>query len=61
MQASIVFHDSTATLTPSPLACNSNNYDQYSINAQADDLTFNADAGSPQDEQKFCLEYKIKV
>jgi len=41
----------TASIT-SPLAFNSNNFDQYSATAQAAALTINADAGTPADGQK---------
>ena len=43
--------DSSASIT-SPLAWNSDNYDQYAATAQAGDLTINADAGTPTDGRK---------
>jgi hypothetical protein len=49
---------STSNSISSPLVWNSNSYDQYSINAQAENLTFNADAGAPQDGQKILFRIK---
>jgi hypothetical protein len=49
---------STSTTITSPLAWNSNTYDQYSINAQTEALTINADLGSPQDGQKALFRIK---
>ena len=43
--------DSSASIT-SPLAWNSDNYDQYAATAQAGNLTINADAGTPTDGRK---------
>ena len=48
---------STASIT-SPLAWNSNNFDQYAATAQAGALTFNADAGTPTDGQKIIFRIK---
>ena len=42
---------STASIS-SPLAWNSDNFDQYEATAQAADLTINADSGTPADGQK---------
>lgn len=48
---------SSTTSISSPLAWNSDNFDQYSATAQANDLTINADAGTPTDGKKivFCI------
>jgi hypothetical protein len=47
---------STASIS-SPLAWNSDNFDQYAATAQAGALTINADAGTPTDGRKivFCI------
>lgn len=44
--------------TTSPLAWNSNQYDEYAYTALANDLTFNADAGSPVNGQKIIFRIK---
>lgn len=43
----------TVSSVTSPLAWNSDNYDQYNITALANALTINADAGTPSDGEKF--------
>ena len=48
---------STASIT-SPLAWNSNSFDQYVATAQAGNLTINADAGTPVDGQKILFRFK---
>jgi hypothetical protein len=48
---------STASIT-SPLAWNSNTFDQYAATAQAAALTINADAGTPADGQKIIFRFK---
>jgi hypothetical protein len=48
---------STASIS-SPLAWNSDSYDQYVATAQAADLTINADAGTPTDGQKMIFRLK---
>lgn len=45
---------STASIS-SPLALNSDNFDQYAATAQAADLTINADSGTPVDGQKLTI------
>jgi hypothetical protein len=47
----------TASIT-SPLAWNSNNFDQYAATAQAGALTINADAGTPTDGQRIIFRFK---
>jgi hypothetical protein len=46
------------TTTTSPWAWNSNSFDQQSFSALANDLTINADAGTPTDGQKTILRFK---
>ena len=48
---------STASIT-SPLAWNSDNFDQYVATAQASALTINADSGTPVDGQKMLFRFK---
>jgi hypothetical protein len=48
---------SVASIT-SPLAWNSNNFDQYAATAQASSLTINADSGAPTDGQKIIFRLK---
>lgn len=48
---------SEANIT-SPLAWNSDNYDQYAATAQSGDLTINADSGTPVDGQKMIFRFK---
>lgn len=48
---------STASIT-SPLAWNSDNFDEYAATAQAVNLTLNADAGTPTDGQKIIFRFK---
>lgn len=48
---------STASIT-SPLAWNSDSFDQYAATAQAGALTINADAGTPTDGQKIVFRFK---
>lgn len=48
---------SSTTSISSPLTPNSNNYDIYCATAQAEDLTINADAGSPQNGQKLTFRF----
>jgi hypothetical protein len=48
---------STASIS-SPLAWNSDNYDQYAATAQAGALTINADAGTPTDGQRIIFRFK---
>jgi hypothetical protein len=48
---------STASIT-SPLAWNSDSYDQYVATAQAEALTINADSGTPVDGQKMIFRFK---
>lgn len=48
---------STASIS-SPLAWNSDNYDQYAATAQAGALTINADSGTPVDGQKILFRLK---
>lgn len=48
---------STASVT-TPLAWNSDNFDEYAITAQAADLTISADAGTPVDGQKIIFRLK---
>jgi len=43
---------SSAASVTSPLAWNSDSFDQYAINSLANSLTINADAGTPTDGQK---------
>lgn len=46
------------TTTTSPWAWNSNSYDQQSFSALANNLTINADAGTPTDGQKTIFRFK---
>lgn len=48
----------TATSVTSPLTWNSSINDAYVITAQAANLTFNADSGSPVDGQRFVFRIK---
>lgn len=48
---------STASIT-SPLAWNSNSFDEYAATAQASSLTISADAGTPTDGQKMIFRLK---
>ena len=48
---------SVATIT-SPLAWNSDNYDEYAATAQANALTISADAGTPVDGRKIIFRFK---
>jgi hypothetical protein len=48
---------STASIT-SPLAWNSDNFEQYAATAQAGALTINADAGTPTDGRKIIFRFK---
>lgn len=43
---------SSSASTTSPLAWNGDNYDEYAYTALANDLTLNADSGTPTDGQK---------
>lgn len=49
---------SSAASIASPLAWNSNSFDQYAATAQAVALTINADAGAPTDGQKIIFRFK---
>lgn len=42
----------------SPFAWNSNQYDEYALTALANDLTINADSGSPVNGQKIIFRIK---
>jgi hypothetical protein len=48
---------STASIS-SPLAWNSDNFDQYAATAQSAALTINADAGTPTDGQRILFRFK---
>ena len=48
---------STASIA-SPLAWNSDNFDQYAATAQAGALTINADSGTPTDGQRIIFRFK---
>lgn len=48
---------SSASIT-SPLAWNSDNYDQYATTAQAEALTISADAGTPVDGRKIVFRFE---
>lgn len=48
---------STASIA-SPLAWNSDNFDQYAATAQAGALTINADSGTPTDGQRVIFRFK---
>lgn len=49
---------SSTTSITSPLAWNSDNFDQYAATAQAGSLTINADAGTPADGEKQVFRFK---
>jgi len=49
---------SSAANITSPLAWNSDNFDQYAATAQANALTINADAGTPTDGQKMIFRFE---
>lgn len=49
---------SSAASISSPLAWNSDNFDQYAATAQAGALTINADAGTPTNGQKIIFRFK---
>lgn len=49
---------SSAASISSPLAWNSDSYDQYAATAQAADLTINADSGTPANGQKMVFRIK---
>lgn len=49
---------SSAASTTSPLAWNSDSYDEYAYTALANALTLNADAGTPVDGQKIIFRFK---
>lgn len=49
---------STTTSVVSPLAWNSDNFDEYAFTALANDLTISADAGTPVDGQKIIFRIK---
>lgn len=49
---------SSAASITSPLAWNSDNFDQYAATAQAASLTISADAGTPTDGQKAIFRFK---
>jgi hypothetical protein len=49
---------SSTTSITSPLAWNSDNFDEYAATAQAVSLTINADAGTPTDGQKIIFRFK---
>lgn len=49
---------SSTTSITSPLAWNSDNFDQYAATAQAAALTISADAGTPTDGQKMLFRFK---
>lgn len=49
---------SSAASISSPLAWNSDNFDQYAATAQTAALTINADAGTPTDGQKIVFRFK---
>lgn len=49
---------SSAASTTSPLAWNSDSYDEYAYTALANALTLNADAGTPVDGQKIVFRFK---
>lgn len=48
---------SSAANITSPLAWNSDNYDQYCATAQSEALTINADSGTPTDGQKMIFRF----
>ena len=49
---------SSASNITSPLAWNSDNFDQYASTAQSEALTINADAGTPTNGQKIIFRFK---
>jgi hypothetical protein len=49
---------SSSTTITSPLAWNSDSFDQYAITAQAAALTISADAGTPTNGQKMIFRFK---
>ncbi len=49
---------SSTTSITSPLAWNSDNFDEYAATAQSNSLTINADAGTPTDGQKIIFRFK---
>jgi hypothetical protein len=49
---------SSSTIITSPLAWNSDNFDQYCATAQNTALTINADSGNPIDGQKMVFRFK---
>ncbi len=49
---------SSTTTISSPLAWNSDNYDEYAATAQANALTISADAGTPVDGRKIIFRFK---
>jgi hypothetical protein len=49
---------SSTTSITSPLAWNSDNFDQYAATAQAAALTINADSGTPTDGQKMIFRFE---
>lgn len=49
---------SSAASITSPLAWNSDNFDEYAATAQANSLTISADAGTPTDGQKIIFRFK---
>jgi hypothetical protein len=49
---------SSAASITSPLAWNSNNFDQYAATAQAGALTINADSGAPTDGQRIMFRFE---
>jgi len=49
---------SSAASITSPLAWNSDNYDEYAATAQANALTISADAGTPVDGRKIIFRFK---
>lgn len=55
---SVVPRVSSAASVASPLAWNSDNFDQYAYTALANALTLNADAGTPVDGQKIVFRIK---
>jgi hypothetical protein len=49
---------SSTTSTTSPWAWNSNGIDQFAFTALANDLTINADSGTPSDGQRVTFRFK---
>lgn len=56
--SSFVVRPSTNITVTSPLVWNSNNYDTYTYSALANNLTINADSGSPINGQKMLFRIK---